>query len=177
MRKWMWYFEQCSSEQIGTGFLPFLITHHLTWTQLVWSRLGTIKLRPQWPQPSPHLVICHISFTPWNLAKNPKRTENKHPKCCCRVHAQELTSFLWGGSPVCVQGPLALIFHTILTDWWQHLAENIRGTFALYLCYITHSYSTSLSLEFSSVKVVMPALTGWLWGLHDAMHTQVKKWK
>ena len=58
----------------------------------VWSRLGTIKLRPQWPQPSPHLVICHTSFTIWNLAKNPKRTENKHPKRCCRVHAQELTS-------------------------------------------------------------------------------------
>lgn len=79
--------------QAMLGILPFLITHYLVKNQLLYDLdLAPLNLGPSDHNLVPHLVTCHMSLTIWNLAKHLKRTENKHPERCRRVHAQELTS-------------------------------------------------------------------------------------
>lgn len=140
--------------QAMLGILPFLITYHLIKNQLVCDLdLAPLNLGPSDHNLAPHLVICHVSFTIWNLAKNPKKQKISIQNAATESTPKSSYPFLWGE-------PHSL--HSGMTG--SHLPYNsnrldgntCRKTgqmdLALYFCYITYSYLTSLSLELPSVK-------------------------
>lgn len=83
--------------QAMLGTLPFLITYHLIKNQLVCDLdLAPLNLGPSDHNLAPHLVICHVSFTIWNLAKNPKKQKISIQNAATESMPKSSYPFLWG---------------------------------------------------------------------------------